>query len=163
MNFRYFQRVRANRLKWADEAVLKRIRKGQSAAVPTKLCATWRQGWRVIGGQRNYYRSKWEANYARILEFQRKHGIVLSWRHEPKTFWFEEIRRGVRSYLPDFEVVYPDGRLEYHEVKGWYDSKSKTKTKRMAKYYPDVKLRMVFQREYRTLARQMSGLIPDWE
>ena len=162
MNFHYIQRVRANRLKWADKMVKIRIQKGGVFTIP-KLCPTWKQGWRVIGGQRNYYRSKWEANYARILEFHRRHALIHSWRHEPKTFWFEEIRRGVRSYLPDFEVIYPDGRPEYHAVKGWYDSKSKPKTKRMAKYYPDVKLRMVFQREYRTLAKQLAPLITDWE
>jgi hypothetical protein len=32
---------------------------------------------------------------------------------------------------------------EWAEVKGYYDSKSKTKMKRMAKYHPDVKIRLV--------------------
>lgn len=124
---------------------------------------TWKAGWRIIGGQRKYYRSKWEANYARVLEFQKQHGLIVSWAHEAKTFWFEKIKRGCRSYLPDFEVVYPDGHIEYHEVKGWYDNRSKTKTKRMAKYYPEVKLRMIFGKDYKTLAHQLAPLILDWE
>ena len=28
---------------------------------------SWKQGWREIGGIRKYYRSRWEANYARYL------------------------------------------------------------------------------------------------
>lgn len=125
--------------------------------------ATWKAGWREIGGVKKYYRSKWEANYARVLEFQRKQGLITSWLHEPETFWFEKIRRGTRSYLPDFKVTYPDGHIEYHEVKGWYDDRSKTKVKRMAKYYPEVKLRMIFAKDYKALKRQLSGLIRDWE
>lgn len=124
---------------------------------------TWKAGWREIGGVKKYYRSKWEANYARVLEFQRKQGLITSWLHEPETFWFEKIRRGTRSYLPDFKVTYPDGHIEYHEVKGWYDDRSKTKVKRMAKYYPEVKLRMIFAKDYKALKRQLSGLIRDWE
>ena len=124
---------------------------------------TWKAGWREIGGVKKYYRSKWEANYARVLEFQRKQGLITSWLHEPETFWFEKIKRGTRSYLPDFKVTYPDGHIEYHEVKGWYDDRSKTKVRRMAKYYPEVKLRMIFAKDYKALKRQLSGLIRDWE
>ena len=124
---------------------------------------TWKAGWREIGGVKKYYRSKGEANYARGLEFQRKQGLITSWLHEPETFWFEKIKRGTRSYLPDFKVTYPDGHIEYHEVKGWYDDRSKTKVKRMAKYYPEVKLRMIFAKDYKAFKRQLSGLIRDWE
>lgn len=120
-------------------------------------------GWRVIGGQRGYYRSRWEANYARYLEFLRRAGVILSWRHEPKTFWFEKIRRGVRSYLPDFEVGYPDGRTVYHEVKGYFDAKSKTKLKRMRKYHPDVEVRVIAAREYRDIRRRIAPMLKGWE
>lgn len=123
----------------------------------------WRAGWRTIGGKRNYYRSRWEANYARYLEFLKRAGAVLEWRHEPRTFWFEGIRRGVRSYLPDFEVVYPGGRTEYHEVKGWFDPKSRTKLRRMAKYHPDVVVRVVAAREYAAIRRKAAGLLAGWE
>src|SRR5687768_3513242 len=92
--------------------------------------------WRVIGGIRKYFRSRWEANYARYLEWLKTNGEIVSWTHEPKTFWFEKIKRGTRSYLPDFCVIEKNGKEVYYEVKGYMDSKSKTKIKRMAKYYP---------------------------
>lgn len=123
----------------------------------------WHAGWRVIGGKRSYYRSRWEANYARYLEFLKRSGVILEWRHEPKTFWFDGIRRGVCSYLPDFEVSYPDGRTAYHEVKGYFDPRSRTKLKRMAKYHPDVEVRVIARREYADIRRKASALLPGWE
>jgi len=126
---------------------------------------SWRCGWREIGGYRKYYRSRWEANYARYLEYLRGRGDIVSWAHEPTTFWFEGIKRGVTSYLPDFHVVYTDGREEYHEVKGWMDSKSVTKLKRMAKYHPQVVLIVVDKKVYTKLEKEYgtSRVISDWE
>ena len=99
--------------------------------------------WREIGGKRNYFRSTWEANYARWLEYMKTQSMILEWEHEPKTFWFENIRRGVRSYLPDFKVTNLDGSHYWVEVKGYMDAKSKTKIKRLSKYYPEEELRVV--------------------
>src|SRR5690606_8292944 len=48
-----------------------------------------------------FFRSSWEANYARYLNFLKSQGHIYKWEFEPDTFWFESIRRGVRSYLPD--------------------------------------------------------------
>jgi hypothetical protein len=124
---------------------------------------TWKQGWRVIGGTRKFYRSKWEANYARYLEFLRQRGQIQSWQHEPETFWFEKIRRGSRSYLPDFRVVERGGAVVYHEVKGWMDSKSKTKLRRMGLYHPSVKMVLVQQKQYTEIKNKLSGAIEGWE
>lgn len=124
---------------------------------------TWKQGWRDIGGNHKYFRSKWEANYARYLEFLKQHHQIKDWKHEPKTFWFGNIKRGCCSYLPDFEIINNDNSIEYHEVKGWYDSRSKTKIKRMAKYYPEIKLVVIFGKEYKLIENQVKYLIKDWE
>ena len=59
-----------------------------------KPSASWKAGWREIGGQRIYARSRWEANYARYLEWLRANGSIAKWEHEPETFWFEGIKRG---------------------------------------------------------------------
>jgi len=123
----------------------------------------WKAGWRVIGGVKKYYRSKWEANYARYLEWLRLGGHISEWKHEPTTFWFESIKRGTRSYLPDFWVKENSGLEVYHEVKGWLDSKSKTKLKRMAKYHPTVKLLMIDAKSYASIAKSVKAFIPDWE
>lgn len=74
-------------------------------------------------------------------------GLINDWEHEPKTFWFETIKRGVRSYLPDFKVHNPDGTHYWIEVKGYMDQRSRTKIKRFAKYYPDERL-VVYDKEW---------------
>lgn len=109
-----------------------------------------------------HYRSAWEANYARYLNFLKARGEITAWQYEPDTFWFHEIKRGVRSYLPDFKIFEGD-RHHYVEVKGWMDQKSKTKLARMAKYYPEVDLRLVGAKEYRQLQKCIGSLIPGWE
>jgi hypothetical protein len=110
-----------------------------------------------------FFRSMWEANYARYLNFLQAQGLILKWEYEPDTFWFEAIRRGTRSYLPDFKVTDPDGSVHYDEVKGWMDPKSKTKIARMAKYHPDVDLRVIDAKAYREIARKLGGAIAGWE
>lgn len=124
---------------------------------------TWKAAWREIGGTRKFYRSRWEANYARYLEWLKASGQVIEWRHEPKTFWFEGVRRGAVSYLPDFCVTERGGREVYHEVKGWMDARSATKIKRMAKYHPTVRLIVIRQKQYRAIERAVSALISGWE
>jgi hypothetical protein len=90
------------------------------------------------------------------------HNEIDGWEYEPKTFWFKEIKRGVRSYVPDFKV-WKDGEYWWEEVKGWMDSKSKTKLKRMAKYYPDEKIEIVDRARYQTIENQLRGVIENWE
>jgi len=120
------------------------------------------QAWRIIGTKKAYFRSVWEANYARVLEFLKSKGEIEDWLHEPKTFWFEDIKRGVRSYLPDFKVMMPDGSHYWVEVKGWMDPKSLTKIKRFRKYYPEEQL-IVISEEWFRKHRNMRLLLPDWE
>ena len=41
----------------------------------------------------------------------------------------------------------PNGSEKYVEVKGWLDKASKTKLKRMKKYFPDVLVEVVLQKD----------------
>lgn len=125
--------------------------------------ASWKAGWREIGGVRKYYRSRWEANYARYLVAAKEEKLIADWKHEPTTFWFEAIKRGTRSYLPDFLVVGIDGSEIYHEVKGWMDDRSKTKLKRMRIYHPAVVLKVIEKPEYLAIAKDWCEKISDWE
>lgn len=124
---------------------------------------TWKQGWRTVGGRRIYFRSKWEMNYARYLEWLRERGEIKAWEYEPTTFWFEAIKRGTRSYTPDFRVTERSGKVVYHEVKGWMDARSKTKLKRMAKYHPEVGLLLIDADTFRSIATTASKVVPGWE
>ena len=115
-----------------------------------------------LGGM--FFRSSWEANYARYLNLLVKMKVVQSWEFEPETFWFHKIKRGVRSYLLDFKVFYTgDTKPSYVEIKGWMDKKSRTKIARFKKYYPQHRLEVVGAKEYYSLQRKWSSAIPNWE
>lgn len=100
-------------------------------------------GWHEIAGRRIYFRSSWEKKYAEHLQALKERYEIIEWEHEPKTFWFEAIKRGVRSYLPDFRVHRIDGTFYWVEVKGYMDARSKTKLKRFKKYYPEEEIIVV--------------------
>jgi hypothetical protein len=85
-----------------------------------------------------FMRSRWEANVARWLNHKKK-----DWKYEPEVFFFEGVKHGTVSYLPDFKV----GTL-WLEVKGQLDPKGKTAVRRFKKFYPKEfkKLRAVVGR-----------------
>ena len=60
-------------------------------------------------------------------------------------------------------MVEKDGRIRIHEVKGWWDRKSKTQMKRMTKYYPDVDILVIDQEAYYAIKRDIRHMIPHWE
>lgn len=121
------------------------------------------QAWREIGGREIYLRSRWEANYCRYLEFLKTHHIIKEWEHEPKTFWFPGIKRGVVTYLPDFKVTELDDSHHWVEVKGYYDSKSLTKIKRFRKYFPEEKLKLIDGKWFSLNNPKLKGLVKGWE
>lgn len=118
-------------------------------------------GWFEKDGKFIFMRSSWELNYAHYLNFLIKHKQIAEWEYEVDTFWFEAIKRGVRSYKPDFKVHLLNGEIEYHEVKGWMDSKSETKLKRMKLYHPSVKIVLVGEAQYKAIKKQ-APLITGW-
>lgn len=115
----------------------------------------------IIGGKTHFYRSSWEVNIAAYFEFLKNKKEIKEWEYEPFVFWFLEIKRGVRSYKPDFRITNNDGTQYWVEVKGWMDAKSKTKLNRMRIYYPDVKLELIDQKRYYAIAKY-SKIIPHW-
>lgn len=104
---------------------------------------TTKKGWYESGDRKYYLKSSWEKLYAEYLDTQLINDKIVKWEYEPDTFWFERIKRGVRSYTPDFKVEYADGSVEYHEVKGYLDSKSKTKLNRMRIYHPEITMKLI--------------------
>jgi len=105
-----------------------------------------------------YFRSSWEANYARYLNWLIKVGEIESWEYETEEFEFP-VKRGNVRYLPDFIVTNQDGTKEYHEVKGYMDNDSRVKLKRMAKYYPDIKVIVIGKDSYHAIMRQIGNLV----
>jgi len=149
--------------KAASTMKMMRTKVARGTANPMRDGVTWKSGWREVGGVRKYYRSKWEANYAYYLQWLKEKGQISDWKHEPKTFWFEGVKRGTVSYLPDFWVQEVSGAEAYHEVKGWMDDRSKTKIARMARYHPKVKLIVIDAKGYASLKKSVMGLVPGWE
>lgn len=129
---------------------------------------------RPVGVRDIKFRSKAEANYAAYLEWLVSIGEVAHWDYEPETFWFDPataekynlpgkgVRRGVTSYRPDFRVRPTSKAIQYHEVKGYLDARSRVALKRMAKYYPEEKVVVIDSKQMAALERQVGGIVPGW-
>lgn len=99
--------------------------------------------WVDVGDNLFFCKSDWELRFAKHLQFLKETNLIQEWRYEPETFWFLQIKRGIRSYKPDFKVTENDGTHYWVEVKGFMDKKSQTKIKRFKKYYPKERLLII--------------------
>lgn len=76
--------------------------------------------------------NKTEAAYAQALEIEKRCGII-AWYH------FEGMKFRLADntfYTPDFMAMRSDGRLEAHEVKGFWTDDARVKIKVAASLYP---------------------------
>lgn len=110
-----------------------------------------------------FFRSSWEANYARYLNWLKSIGDIQGWEYESETFEFMGIKRGTRFYTPDFKVTEKDGTIKRYEIKGYMDDRSQTKLKRMKKYYPEIEIILIDKDAYYALAKDIKNLIVNWE
>lgn len=132
-------------------------------ANPVETKSVWsKAGAREDLGDR-FFRSAWEANWARYLNWLMEIGEIKAWDYECQEFAFEKIKRGNRFYLPDFKVTNKDGSVEFHEIKGYMDKRSRTKLDRMARYYPDVVVKLIDREAYQSIAREFKAKLPGWE
>lgn len=122
-----------------------------------------KQFWAIIGDKQPiFFRSSWEYYYAIFLEKLKREGKIKDWAHEPKVFWFEGIKRGVVSYLPDFCIYHNNGSEEWSEVKGFMDARSAVKLKRFKKYYPDLLMRVVDAAWFKANLKACKALEPQY-
>lgn len=99
-----------------------------------------------------YFRSMWEANFARILTFQNK-----KWVYENDHFQLEESF----SYTPDF---YVESENTYYEIKGRFDEKSKRQLDLMKIKFPNVRIEIIDSAKYSELRVQYKNLLSNaWE
>jgi hypothetical protein len=107
------------------------------------------------------FRSSWEADWARQLEFWKVHGNVTRWEYEPESFLLP-FKGGARRYVPDFKVWYPGTIIEYHEVKAVVDSRWRQALRGMRRFHPHVRLRVVDGRcialLHETMTAHIAGL-----
>ena len=97
-----------------------------------------------------FFRSSWEANYARILNH-----LGVSWEYEPETFQIGD----TETYTPDFKLG--DGTLI--EIKGWWTEAGKRKINLFQAHYPDARLQIIERKEYIALTKQFRSKIKNWE
>lgn len=109
-----------------------------------------------------YFRSRWEANWARYLNWMKQRGEIKDWKFECKTFEFP-VKRGARFYTPDFQITENNGVTFFQEIKGWMNPLSATKLKRMKIYYPEVRVDLISPEFYRSVHREMRHIIAGWE
>lgn len=94
-----------------------------------------------------YFRSNWEANYARILNLENK-----VWKYEVKTFQLSE-----GSYTPDFWI---EDDNTFVEIKG--RSTALQKFQLFCKEFPSIKIKLIDAAEYVKLRKQYKDIII-WE
>lgn len=96
-----------------------------------------------------YFRSSWEANVARILDYKN-----IPYEYEKQPYALETVH-----YLPDFFL----GGGIILEVKGVWDADSRKKVLQFTKNITDFKLLPIDQDVYIDLKRQFSDSLPVWE
>lgn len=89
-----------------------------------------------------YFRSSWEANYARYLNFK-----GINWKYEPIHF---KLKNGT-TYTPDFLLI---DYNEYVEIKGYWRDDAKEKFIMFKEQYPEVKIKLVEENEYKNILKE---------
>lgn len=78
------------------------------------------------------FSNKLEADYAARLDLMLGAREIIEWRYEHVKF-----RLAKKTwYTPDFMVTYAD-RIEFHEVKGFWEDDARVKWKACADLYPE--------------------------
>lgn len=97
-----------------------------------------------------YFYSRWEANFARLLNF-----LGIRWLHQPQIFDL-----GGHNYTPDFYL--PDYDV-WIEIKNFLSDYSKNRDEKFHKIYPDFKLILILKEDYLKLQEKFAFKIKKWE
>ena len=98
-----------------------------------------------------------EAELARLLD--RFH---IRWEYEPTTFELdhdEATGQVTRAFTPDFYLPEHDLFLELTTLRQALVTKKNAKVRRLKQLHPDIKIRILYRRDYEELARTF-GLTP---
>ncbi len=89
-----------------------------------------------------------EANFARFLDFYR-----IEWRYEPVCFPLVRDAEGrvIRSFTPDFYLPQFELYVELTTMKQSLVTPKNRKIRQMRQLYPDLKLKILYGRDYRKL------------
>jgi len=89
-----------------------------------------------------------ERQFAKLLDF---YGIA--WEYEPRTFVLESDREGnpVQAFSPDFYLPAYDLFIEITTLNQKLVTKKNRKVRRLRELYPEVKIKIFYQRDYQAL------------
>jgi hypothetical protein len=140
-------------------------RHGRGTAAPDEAIYSFAHRGRRADLGDIFFRSAWEANYARYLNHCIEKGVLTSWQYEPRTFVFPNQKRDVMSWTPDFIVVEAEtGWERIHEVKGKWTIRFDRQLELLEQHYPEwATLMLISEDTYRDLDRWARGRIPNWE
>jgi hypoxanthine phosphoribosyltransferase len=86
-----------------------------------------------------------ERQFAKLLDF---YGI--EWEYEPRTFTLERDREGrdMQAFTPDFYLPAYDIYIEITTLNQRLVTKKNRKARRLVELYPDIAIRVLYQRDY---------------
>jgi hypothetical protein len=89
-----------------------------------------------------------ERQFAKLLDF-----YEIAWEYEPTTFDIEWDRRGIATqrFSPDFYLPAFDLYIEITTLNQKLVTKKNRKARRLTELYPDVKCKVLYQRDYLNL------------
>lgn len=97
-----------------------------------------------------YFFSRWEANFARLMNF-----LKIKWVHQPKTFQLTSQKYTPDFYLPEYDA--------YVEIKNFLSDYSKNRDLEFRTLYPALKLILILKKDYLELQNEYAHRIPTWE
>ena len=89
-----------------------------------------------------------ERELARLLDF---YGI--EWQYEPRTFVLDRDASGrpSRAFTPDFYLPASDTYIELTTMEQRLVTRKNAKVRRLRQLYPDVRIQVLYRRDYLTL------------
>ncbi len=86
-----------------------------------------------------------ERQFAKLLDF---YGI--EWEYEPRTFTLERDKQGrpVQAFTPDFFLPGHDLYIEITTLNQKLVTKKNRKARRLQELHPDVRVKVLYQRDY---------------
>jgi len=92
-----------------------------------------------------------EAEFAALLDFYQ-----IRWEYEPRSFPLrrDESGRVLESFTPDFYLPDLDQYFELTTLKQSLVTKKNRKLRLLRELYPDIQIKLLYRRDFRTLARK---------
>jgi hypothetical protein len=130
----------------------------KAKAPPARARSATRSG-RLLPSETTNFAHESERQYARLLDF-----YEIEWEYEPRTFdvdW-DEAGNVIKRFSPDFYLPKFDAYIEVTTMNQKLVTKKNRKVRRLRELYPEIQIKIFYQRDYLALL-QKYGLEPTAE